>query len=49
MTAKERERMLRMIGYLEVLMIATDQDAIANGLERVVNELESLLEGAEDD
>lgn len=49
MTTKERERLLRMIGYLEGLMIATDQDAIANGLEIVENELESLLGGAEDD
>lgn len=48
MTTKERERLLRMIGYLEGLMIATDQDTIANGLEFVVNELDSLLEGAED-
>lgn len=48
MTTKERERLLRMIGYLEGLMIATDQDAIENGLETVVNVLESLLEGAED-
>lgn len=48
MNTRERERMLRMIGYLEGLMIATDQDAIANGLEIVVNELDSLLEGAED-
>lgn len=49
MTTKERERLLRMIGYLEGLMIATDQDAIANGLGIVVNELDSLLEGSEDD
>lgn len=49
MTTKERERLLRMIGYLEGLMIATNQDAIVNGLEIVANELESLLEGAEDD
>lgn len=48
MTSRERERLLRMIGYLEGLMIATNQDAIANGLEIVANELESLLEGAED-
>lgn len=49
MTTKERERLLRMIGYLEGLMIATNQDAIENGLEIVANELESLLEGSEDD
>lgn len=49
MNTRERERLLRMIGYLEGLMIATDQDAIANGLEIVVNELDSLLERAEDD
>lgn len=48
MTIKERERLLRMIGYLEGLMIATDQDAIAVGLENVVSELDSLLKGAED-
>lgn len=48
MTTKESERLLRMIGYLEGLMIATNQDAIANGLENVVNELDGLLEGAED-
>lgn len=32
MNTSERERLLRMIGYLEGLMAATDQDAIANGL-----------------
>lgn len=48
MNTRERERLLRMIGYLEGLMIATDQDAIANGLETVVNELDSLLEGEKD-
>lgn len=40
---------MRLIGYLEGLMIATNQDAISNGLEIVANELDSLLEGAEDD
>ena len=49
MTTKERERLLRMIGYIEGLVVATDQDAIANGLEIVANELERLLEGAEDE
>lgn len=48
MTIKERERLLRMIGYLEGLMIATDQDAIAAGLDDVINKLDSLLEDAED-
>lgn len=48
MTTKERERLLRIVGYLEGLMIATDQDAIAAGLDDVINKLDNLLEDAED-
>ena len=48
MNTKERERLLRIVGYLEGLMIATDQDAIAAGLDDVINKLDSLLEDVED-
>lgn len=49
MTRHQRERMIRLIGYLEGIQYAIDDDSVGEALNGVCETLEDLLKEMEND